>query len=63
MPKDIFQHLKKVRVRQYPLNLSRLDGLGFGQQQPTPKRAASGRKTAKAEVDAPSTRKIRKRSP
>ncbi|MBK8181887.1 MAG: DEAD/DEAH box helicase [Candidatus Competibacteraceae bacterium] len=63
MPKDIFQHLKKVRVRQYPLNLSRLDGLEFGQQQPTPKRAASGRKTAKAEVDAPSTRKIRKRSP
>ena len=62
MPKDIFQHLKKVRVRQYPLNLSRLDGLEFGQQQPTPKRAASGRKTAKAEVDAPSTRKIRKRS-
>ncbi|MFZ1640696.1 MAG: DbpA RNA binding domain-containing protein, partial [Candidatus Contendobacter sp.] len=24
MPEEIFQHLKKVRVRQYPLNISRL---------------------------------------
>lgn len=27
MPKEIFQHLKKVRVRQHPLHISRLDGL------------------------------------
>ena len=26
MPEEIFQHLKKVRVRQCPLNISRLDG-------------------------------------
>ncbi|RUQ33941.1 MAG: DEAD/DEAH box helicase [Candidatus Competibacteraceae bacterium] len=26
MPAEIFQHLRRVRVRQYPMNISRLDG-------------------------------------
>ena len=37
MPEEIFQHLKKVRVRQCPLNISRLDG-------PRPERSRAGPK-------------------
>ena len=37
MPEEIFQHLKKVRVRQYPLNISRLDGPRPERKRPGPK--------------------------
>ena len=42
MPEEIFQHLKKVRVRQYPLNIVRLDG-------PRPERKRAGPKPATGE--------------
>ena len=43
MPEEIFQHLKKVRVRQCPLNISRL-----GQSEPerARKRPVSGKANA-----------------
>ena len=63
MPKEIFQHLKKVRVRQVPLNISRLDGAEPDNKRSAPKRAASRKKAANGETDAPSTRKARKPSP
>jgi ATP-dependent RNA helicase DeaD len=39
MPEEIFQHLKRVRVRQIPLNISRLGPSGPGRER---KRAAPG---------------------
>ena len=61
MPKEIFQHLKKVRVRQVPLNISRLDGLEPDKKRPAPKRTAARNKIATDEQDAPSARKTGKR--
>ena len=63
MPKEIFQHLKKVRVRQCPLNISLLDGAEPDNKRSTPKRAVSRKKAAIGETDAPSIKKARKRSP
>ncbi len=63
MPKDIFQHLKRVRVRQYPLNISRLEGAETEHPRPaTRRRAGAEAKPAKAEPDAAAKRKPRKRS-
>ncbi|HRD67695.1 MAG TPA: DEAD/DEAH box helicase [Candidatus Competibacter sp.] len=61
MPKEIFQHLKKVRVRQIPLNISRLDGLDPSAKRPPPKRAVSKNKAVAIEIETP-TRKARKRT-
>jgi len=42
MPKDIFQHLKKVRIREYKLNIS-----ADGDEGKAPGAAAEGRRTHK----------------
>jgi ATP-dependent RNA helicase DeaD len=55
MPEEIFQHLKKVRVRQRPLNISRL---GSAEPEPARKRPVSG-KTA-TEEKKPGTRTPRR---
>jgi ATP-dependent RNA helicase DeaD len=55
MPEEIFQHLKKVRVRQRPLNISRL---GSAEPEPARKRPVSG-KTA-IEEKKPGTRTPRR---
>ncbi len=44
MPEEIFQHLKKVRVRQVPLNISRLGPSGLGRER---KRAVPGQAVAR----------------
>lgn len=61
MPRDIFQHLKKVRVRQYPLNISRLDE-PVDDQRPSAKRAASEKKKLKKATDTAPVDRTRKRS-
>ncbi|MBL8260158.1 MAG: DEAD/DEAH box helicase [Candidatus Competibacteraceae bacterium] len=45
MPAEIFKHLKKVRVRQYPLNISRVEGAA----SETPRKAYS--KTPKRGIE------------
>lgn len=55
MPEEIFQHLKKVRVRQRPLNISRL---GSAEPEPARKRPSPG-KTA-TEEKKPGTRTPRR---
>ncbi|HRX60980.1 MAG TPA: DEAD/DEAH box helicase [Candidatus Competibacter sp.] len=60
MPKEIFQHLKKVRVRQYPLNISRLDGFESSKSHPAPRRVVAGKKAPTGRINAPSTRKVAK---
>lgn len=61
MPEEIFQHLKKVRVRQYPLNISRL-----GPSEPErPRkrsmadRASAGEKAPRSARPHPSQREAR----
>jgi ATP-dependent RNA helicase DeaD len=61
MPKEIFQHLKKVRVRQYPLKISRLDDADVGDQRPAPRRASTAKKIPREETNPPVARKVRKR--
>ncbi|MGB4948204.1 MAG: DEAD/DEAH box helicase [Candidatus Competibacter denitrificans] len=61
MPKEIFQHLKKVRVRQYPLKISRLDEADVGDQRPAPRRASTAKKIPREETNPPVARKVRKR--
>ena len=63
MPREIFQHLKKVRVRQCPLNISRLDGPEPDRKRLTPKPAGSRKAAVTGGAAAPSDRKLRKRSP
>ena len=63
MPKEIFQHLKKVRVRQVPLNISRLDGAEPGPKRSPSRRAAFPKSAAGGEAETPPTRKARKREP
>ncbi|MCC6135738.1 MAG: DEAD/DEAH box helicase [Candidatus Contendobacter sp.] len=46
MPAEIFQHLRRVRVRQHPMNISRLDG-----QEPAKKRVGARTKPAAATGD------------
>ena len=60
MPREIFQHLKKVRVRQCPLNISRLDGLEPDRKRPASKPAVARTKAAEGANPA-SDRKVRKR--
>jgi len=60
MPKEIFQHLKKVRVRQYPLNISRLDGFESSKSHSAPRRVVAGKKAPTGRINAPSTRKVAK---
>ena len=56
MPAEIFQHLRRVRVRQYPMNISRLDG-----QEPAKKRTRA--KPAMDNDSQPFERKSAKRRP
>ncbi len=62
MPEDLFQHLRKVRVRQYPLNISRLGAMG---PERTRKRAGvdtaagSGEKPPRSRPVKPSGRESR----
>lgn len=37
MPAEIFQHLRRVRVRQHPMNISRLDGQESAKKRPRAK--------------------------
>ncbi len=62
MPKEIFQHLKKVRVRQRMLNISMVEGAGAGPEKKRAARAASRAKTPDDE-HKPAARKPSKRSP
>ncbi len=39
MPAEIFQHLRRVRVRQHPMNISRLDGQESAKKRPRAKPA------------------------
>jgi ATP-dependent RNA helicase DeaD len=50
MPAEIFQHLRRVRVRQYPMNITRLDG-----QEPAKKRVRA--KPADGDARQPVERK------
>ena len=56
MPAEIFQHLRRVRVRQYPMNISRLDG-----QEPAKKRTRA--KPVMDNDSQPFERKSAKRRP
>ncbi len=55
MPEEIFQHLKKVRVRQYPLNISRLGPSEpeRARKRPVPGRAEAGEKTPRSARTSP----------
>ncbi|HCK81353.1 MAG TPA: ATP-dependent RNA helicase, partial [Candidatus Competibacteraceae bacterium] len=62
MPKEIFQHLKKVRVRQHPLNISRFDGLDAGAPRKPPRRTVAEKRTAAGAAEGLPARKARKRN-
>ena len=63
MPKEIFQHLKKVRVRQYPLNISRFDGLDADTPRKPPRRTVAEKQTTAGAAEGLPVRKARKRNP
>ncbi len=58
MPEEIFQHLKKVRVRQHPLNIVRLDGPRPERKRAGPK-PAPGEKTSRSVKSGPPDQKAR----
>jgi ATP-dependent RNA helicase DeaD len=62
MPREIFQHLKKVRVRQYMLNISRLDG-SEPERKRTGQKPAGSRARAVAGNEGKPDRKPGKRRP
>ncbi len=55
MPEEIFQHLKKVRVRQYPLNISRLGSSvpERARKRPAPKPVAGEKKAPRSAGNSP----------
>lgn len=61
MPREIFQHLKKVRVRQRMLNISRLDGAEPERKRSGPKPAGPGARAAAGDEGNPSEFKPGKR--
>jgi ATP-dependent RNA helicase DeaD len=61
MPREIFQHLKRVRVRQRMLNISRLDGADPERKRSGPKPAASKGRAAAGDEGKPVDRKPGKR--
>ena len=63
MPAEIFQHLKKVRVRQYMLNISRLDASEPERRRPASRASGSQEKPFREGRGKPAERKVRKKSP
>ena len=63
MPAEIFQHLRKVRVRQYMLNISRLDSSEPERRRPVSRASGFQEKPFREGQDKMPERKIRKRSP
>ena len=63
MPAEIFQHLKKVRVRQCMLNISRLDSSEPERRRPASRTSGSQEKPFGESQGKPAERKPRKKSP
>ncbi len=63
MPADIFQHLRKVRVRQCMLNISRLDSSEPERKRPVSRTSDSQEKPFREGQGKPTERKTRKKSP
>jgi ATP-dependent RNA helicase DeaD len=62
MPAEIFQHLRKVRVRQCMLNISRLDASEPERRRPVSRLSDSQEKPFRGGQGKPVERKIRKKS-
>ncbi|MDG4554400.1 MAG: DEAD/DEAH box helicase [Candidatus Competibacter sp.] len=63
MPAEIFQHLRKVRVRQSMLNISRLDSSEPERRRPASRTSGSQEKPFRESQDKIPERKVGKRSP
>ncbi|MCB1826468.1 MAG: DbpA RNA binding domain-containing protein, partial [Candidatus Competibacteraceae bacterium] len=61
MPAEIFQHLKRVRVRQCMLNISRLDASESGRRRPASRLSGSQEKPFREGQGKPAERRFRKR--
>ena len=61
MPEEIFQHLKKVRVRQCPLNISRLGPSEpeRARKRPAPGKTMTGEKVPRSARSSPADREAR----
>ena len=61
MPEEIFQHLKKVRVRQCPLNISRLGPSepDRARKRPAPAKTGAGEKAPRSARISPADREAR----